>query len=447
LCSLYPQNSRPYIQQITKWANDTSPESQSVYWLFGQAGSGKSTIAYTIAHRFEFGHDCFRRQLLLLTPIRGDEISNPCHLYHCISLNSQMQSIRGCLEKVRHRPSQRPCSPLGSKASLSNLGRRLDSPIHQSQPVSSWPSTPLMDRVFRSFCTTYLISLTNIACLVSSSSLRVGRTQISSPVLRILRADSSIVLKKFRSTKCRLTSNVNLPDFISKDMDELVTLAAGLFVYAATVVKYMGGHTRQEQKPLKKLLPSTSKSTTSQTPPVATDLLDELYIQILLHIFHRFTEDILYTDAVSFTPSSVPQSVTQRSLLSGDSDSDTELVVETHPAVSIADDVLRRLTLCSISKTTKSFGTTNHSLTSCLIKICRKTFGATKRNIINSSPNPASASWKRGCDSTSRTSHLRSSSTATIPHFRMQSTRLFGQIGAGVGFINGRDTEGAGGPH
>ena len=100
------------------------------------------------------------------------------------------------------------------------------------------------------------------------------------------------------------------------DMDELMTLAAGLFVYATTVVKYMGGHTRQEQKPLKKLLPSTSKSTTSQTPPVATDLLDELYIQILLHIFHRFTEDILYTDAVSFTPSSVPQSVAQCSLLS-----------------------------------------------------------------------------------------------------------------------------------
>jgi hypothetical protein len=42
------------LGEITRWANDTSPESQSVYWLFGQ---GKSIIAYTIARRFEFAGD------------------------------------------------------------------------------------------------------------------------------------------------------------------------------------------------------------------------------------------------------------------------------------------------------------------------------------------------------------------------------------------------------
>ena len=45
------------LGEITRWANDTSSESQSVYWLSGQAGSGKSTIAYTIARRFEFASD------------------------------------------------------------------------------------------------------------------------------------------------------------------------------------------------------------------------------------------------------------------------------------------------------------------------------------------------------------------------------------------------------
>ncbi len=28
-----------------------------MYWLFGPAGSGKSTIAYTVARRFEFAGD------------------------------------------------------------------------------------------------------------------------------------------------------------------------------------------------------------------------------------------------------------------------------------------------------------------------------------------------------------------------------------------------------
>ena len=41
------------LDKIVKWANDTSP-AQSVYWLFGAAGTGKSTIPYTVARHFEF---------------------------------------------------------------------------------------------------------------------------------------------------------------------------------------------------------------------------------------------------------------------------------------------------------------------------------------------------------------------------------------------------------
>ena len=41
------------LGDIIRWANDTSSEGQSVYWLIGQAGSGKSTIA----RRFEFAND------------------------------------------------------------------------------------------------------------------------------------------------------------------------------------------------------------------------------------------------------------------------------------------------------------------------------------------------------------------------------------------------------
>ncbi|KAG6812136.1 hypothetical protein H0H93_013992, partial [Arthromyces matolae] len=37
--------------EIVSWARDTS--SATIYWLFGAAGTGKSTIAYTVARRFE----------------------------------------------------------------------------------------------------------------------------------------------------------------------------------------------------------------------------------------------------------------------------------------------------------------------------------------------------------------------------------------------------------
>ena len=45
------------LDDIITWAKNTSPGSPNVYWLFGQAGSGKSTIAYSVARRFEFAGD------------------------------------------------------------------------------------------------------------------------------------------------------------------------------------------------------------------------------------------------------------------------------------------------------------------------------------------------------------------------------------------------------
>jgi len=41
------------LDHIYKWATDLSPDSPHIFWLTGQAGSGKSTIAYTVAHHFD----------------------------------------------------------------------------------------------------------------------------------------------------------------------------------------------------------------------------------------------------------------------------------------------------------------------------------------------------------------------------------------------------------
>ncbi|KAG6810612.1 hypothetical protein H0H92_011110 [Tricholoma furcatifolium] len=40
------------LDHIYKWAQDTSSESPNVFWLTGPAGSGKSTIAYSVAQHF-----------------------------------------------------------------------------------------------------------------------------------------------------------------------------------------------------------------------------------------------------------------------------------------------------------------------------------------------------------------------------------------------------------
>jgi len=49
---VHPRNACQDLEDITNWANDRSAQSPRVFWLTGQAGSGKTTIAYTITKRF-----------------------------------------------------------------------------------------------------------------------------------------------------------------------------------------------------------------------------------------------------------------------------------------------------------------------------------------------------------------------------------------------------------
>jgi len=48
-----PQTRVDILKRIYRWAEDSSSNSPSVFWLTGEAGSGKSTITYSIAHHFD----------------------------------------------------------------------------------------------------------------------------------------------------------------------------------------------------------------------------------------------------------------------------------------------------------------------------------------------------------------------------------------------------------
>src|SRR5882757_1138748 len=70
-----PQTRVKILDEITNWVND--PSSRQVLLLFGQAGTGKSSIAHEIAHRF--------RRLDRLTTsycfMRGKPSSRDCYRF------------------------------------------------------------------------------------------------------------------------------------------------------------------------------------------------------------------------------------------------------------------------------------------------------------------------------------------------------------------------------
>jgi len=131
---------------------------------------------------------------------------------------------------------------------------------------------------------------------------------VRSAVCLILRHDPGLVadVEKFeRKHCCRLQDvkeeevrddiatyiNANLPDPLDRSQVEaLVVLSAGLFIYATTVVKYLETCGRSEQQDfLAELLP-TANSSTPQSLSDATSftLLDTLYLQVLRQAFREF---------------------------------------------------------------------------------------------------------------------------------------------------------------
>ncbi|KAG6834273.1 hypothetical protein H0H93_010738, partial [Arthromyces matolae] len=92
--------------------------------------------------------------------------------------------------------------------------------------------------------------------------------------------------------------STELPSLHSDDVEKLVTTAAGLFIYAATITKYLAKHHPQEQRKLIEWLSGAMPSHHSRM----TALLDNLYHQILSDAFGDFEEEfLLHRQQVLFT--------------------------------------------------------------------------------------------------------------------------------------------------
>lgn len=340
------------LADISTWVNDTSLESPSIYWLFGPAGSGKSTIAYTIARQFDgtvLGGNFFCSRQFEDTRLSHRII--PTISYHlalrCKPFSDALKRS-GNLDDVHHDIHAQLEGLLIGPWQRCEASRHSDS----SLPSSYLIVIDALDEIVAEGGSKFLRALLDLMAKHRLRGLRIFATSRSDPAL-INHLRSFGDKRSYRLEEVPLEEaqadigrylHASLPHFADRpEIQSLVNQAAGLFVYAATVVKYLEVREAPEQKRFLDKLLSTPTTTGSYR---LFNTIDELYRQILQHAFENFEDEdyaerLLILHAFVCAAERTSTSIVADLLLTGNPDD-----CEVDPAFSpttISDSVLQRL--------------------------------------------------------------------------------------------------------
>jgi NACHT domain len=296
------------LDDITKWANDRSSTSSRVFWLTGQAGSGKSTIAYTIAKRFEESGDANQHTVLggnflcsrqfqetqaqtRIIPTIAYQLAHKCKSYASALLvadkfdtvNHDVSSqINGLLvgpwqhsEATRH-PELPPYLIVidaldeikgdGGSAFLRNLLKAINEyDLRGFKFLVTSRSNPKVAALCESFASEAVCRLQDVPIEEAKSDVK---TYLKTELLEL----------------------ASSPEFV-----ELEQRAGGLFIYAATAVKYLtlrdSISVGEQTEMLNDFLSKSYEPTTSSSD--ATFLIDEIYRQIMCDAFSNLSGKVL----------------------------------------------------------------------------------------------------------------------------------------------------------
>ncbi|PPQ85232.1 hypothetical protein CVT25_010005 [Psilocybe cyanescens] len=289
------------LGEITHWANDQSSDSPHVFWLTGQAGSGKTTIAYTIAKRFEKGQ----------ATVLGAN-------FLCSRQFEQTRSVHRILPTIAYQLAYKCRSYVSAlHIHVDDKSAVVDHDVSEQMQellVEPWSNANHPNNL-----PTYLIiidALDEINESGGSNLLAVLLTTISQQhftglkFLVTSRTDPRIVELwdefKFK-TICRLQDvpiedaeadverylDAKLPNLAgSPDLAELRSRASGLFIYAATAVRILTTSrsiTHKEQ--MRRLSNFLSKPSSSSAVGKDKSPIDGLYEQILYEAFSDFMDE------------------------------------------------------------------------------------------------------------------------------------------------------------
>ena len=295
---------RAVLDEIELWARDF--DQHSIYWLNGLAGTGKSTIAKTIAERLfadgRLGASFFcsrdfedRRNLELIFPTLATQLARRFIEFQSILIpliqpdtNVAYESLYSQMEKLIVQPLKESgistvividaldeCADEEPASAILSVLGRLASEIPNVKFFLTGRPEPHISQGFR------LPLLTNITDIFVLHGVKPD--QVNSDI-QLFFKNSFMELANHRS---------RLDEWPSKEqLAHLCKRAAGLFVYAAATVKFISDNKRNPRERLNLLLQSQKIGAREGKT------LDSLYTSILQEAFGNNPEDDPKTHSV-----------------------------------------------------------------------------------------------------------------------------------------------------
>ncbi|EDR10450.1 mycorrhiza-induced NACHT/WD-repeat protein [Laccaria bicolor S238N-H82] len=323
------------LKEIIAWADDISADSPPVFWLTGQAGAGKTTIAYTIAEHFDELEDSGRHTVLggnFLCSRQFEETRRQIHIIPTLvyQLARKSRSYADALHEADrfdsvNKPTKQMKDLLVGPWQHSESGRHVELP----------PYLIVVDALDEIEADGGSLFLQSLLETINQRRLRGLKFLITS------RPDRRVedLCKTFSSKAvCRLQDvpiervglDINryleskFPNFVDRpELKTMEQLAGGLFIAAATIVRYLTPCELSESEQSKLLNSLHDEQTLSPSDTQQPLLIDNLYQQIMLDAFSNLPENlfnsrlcILHTFLCTFerTPASLTAALLSESV-------------------------------------------------------------------------------------------------------------------------------------
>ncbi|KAG8943967.1 hypothetical protein FRC03_002244 [Tulasnella sp. 419] len=298
------------LNEIEQWAED--PSSPPIFWLCGMAGTGKSTIARTVAKRFDDSH-CLgasfffsrdehdRRTTHLVFPTIAYQLARRIpsvreHIIGAATLDVCTAMLRTQINKLFAEPLQLATI---QNSPLVIVMDALDECEKEAQITEMLVLLAPAIRAIQSSINIKIFLTSRPEVHISTEFKEPGMQAVSNVSIlhdieqSLLRTDISRYIEYHlqRIAKLILPQDVVWPK--SQDKEALVDMAAGLFIFAAVTMAYIGD--TKYRKP-KQRLRSILLTSDQNKAPIALKHLDVLYQQILMASLPEGDEDEEFQD-------------------------------------------------------------------------------------------------------------------------------------------------------